>query len=148
MTLKEELTKSLTTAMKEKNDIVKRTLRGILSNIKNQEIEKQTLLTDDEVIAVLFKELKIRDEAIEGAEKSNRADLITEAQQEKEVIKAYLPKAMDESELRKIIQKTIRDLNAQSMADIGKVMKIVQAEVSGKAPNSLISKIIKDELSV
>ncbi|MAT44518.1 MAG: glutamyl-tRNA amidotransferase [Anaerolineaceae bacterium] len=147
MTIREELTQSLTSAMKEKNDLAKKTIRGILSNIKNQEIEKQTVLSEEEIIAVLYKELKIRDEAIEGAEKINRTDLIDEAEREKEIIKNYLPKEMEESEIRQIVQNAIKQIDAKSMADMGKVMKIVLPELAGKAPNSLISKIVKDELS-
>lgn len=147
MTIREELTKSLTTAMKEKNDIAKKTIRGILSNIKNQEIDKRTTLSEEEIIAVLYKELKIRDEAIEGAEKINRTDLIDEAQQEKEIIKNYLPKEMEESEIRQIVQNAIKQIDAKSLADMGKVMKLVLPELAGKAPNNLVSKVVKDELS-
>ena len=147
MTIREELTKSLTTAMKEKNDIAKKTIRGILSNIKNQEIDKRTTLSEEEIIAVLYKELKIRDEAIEGAEKINRTDLIDEAQQEKEIIKNYLPKEMEESEIRQIVQNAIKQIDAISLADMGKVMKLVLPELAGKAPNNLVSKVVKDELS-
>lgn len=147
MTIREALAQSLTTAMKEKNDLAKKTIRGILSNIKNQEIDKQTPLSEEEIIAILYKELKIRDEAIEGAEKVHRTDLINEAEREKNIIKNYLPKAMDESELREIVQKAIQQVNARSMADMGKVMKVVQSEIAGKAPNSLISKLVKDELA-
>ncbi len=147
MTIRDELTQSLTIAMKEKNDLAKKTIRGILSNIKNQEIDKQTKLTEEELIAVLYKELKIRDEAIEGAKKINRIDLIEEAQQEKEIINNYLPKAMDETEIREHVQKAIQQSGADSMADMGKIMKMVLPELAGKAPNSLVSKIVKDELS-
>jgi uncharacterized protein YqeY len=147
MTIREELTQSLTSAMKEKNDLAKKTIRGILSNIKNQEIEKRTTISDEEIIAVLYKELKIRDEAIEGAEKINRTDLIDEAEREKEIIKNFLPKEMDESEIRLIVQNAIKQIDAKSMADMGKIMKIVLPELAGKAPNSLVSKIVKDELS-
>lgn len=147
MSIKDQLTLSLKDAMKEKNDLAKKTIRGILSNIKNQEIDKRTPLKEEEVIAVLYKELKIRDEVIEGALKNDRQDIINEAQQEKDIINVYLPKGLDESEIRNMVQTAIQQTGANSIADMGKVMKVVLSEVAGKAPNSQVSKIVKEELS-
>jgi len=147
MTLRDQLNESLKIAMKEKNDLKKSTIRGILSNIKNQEIDKQITLSDEEIIAVLYKELKIRDEAIDGARKSQRTDLIEEGEKESEIIKSFLPKGLDEEEIKKFVVESVNEVNATSMADMGKVMKVVLPKVAGKAPNNLVSKIVKDVLS-
>ena len=147
MTIREELNQALKTAMKEKNDVTKRTVRSVISNIKNQEIDKQKVLIDEEIVAVLYKELKIREEAIDGAKKNDREDLIEEANQEIAVLKNFLPEEMPEEDIKKIIEAAIQNTGAASMADMGKVMKTVLPEIAGKAPNNLVSKIVKDLLS-
>ena len=88
MSLKNQISEKLKTAMKENNTEERRVIRTILSSMKNIEIDNRATLSDQEIIAVLHKEIKIRNELIQGAQKNNRQDLIEEALAD---IKYYQP---------------------------------------------------------
>lgn len=146
MELKEKLSAALKTAMKDNDVDSKRVIRMILSAIKNTEIDRGTVLTENEIISVIHKELKSRDEVIESARLNNRLDLISEAEKDKQILSGFLPEEMPKEELVAIIKKIITDLNAQSVNDMGKVMKIALPEVAGRAPGKVVSDLVKELL--
>lgn len=146
MTIKDEITIGLRNAMKEGDTDAKRTLRLALANIKNAEIDKRAELDEQTVIAIIHKELKIREEAIEGALKSNRQDLIDEANKEIAILKKYLPEGLSEDQIEKMAKEVIEQVNATSPADMGKVMKELLPKIAGRAPGNLVSRIVKDLL--
>jgi len=147
MNLKDQINETLKLAMKENDNEKKRVLRTLLASIKNIEIDKRTSLTDQEIISVLHKEIKIRNESIEGAQKNNRLDLIDEAQAEIKFIHQFIPVGLTDEELINIARESITRLGAINASDMGKVMKDILPIINGRAPNSQVSQLIKDLLT-
>ena len=146
MNIKTQLNDSMKDAMKSGDEIRKRTVRMVLAAIKQAEVDKRTELDEATVIALLQKEVKNRRESAEEAKKANRADLIEANEAEIKVLEAFLPKAMPEEELKAIVQAAIAEVGASTMADMGKVMKIVMGKVAGRAPNDKISAAVREFL--
>lgn len=147
MTIVDKIESDLKEAMREKNAAEVRTLRTAMSSIKYVEKEKQETLDDLAVIAVLQKEIKVRQETIEDAKKGDRQDLIDENNAEISLLERYLPVPLSEQELDELVQKVIRESGAQSMKDMGKVMQEAIALVNGRAPNNTISQAIRKYLA-
>lgn len=147
MSLKSELENALKDAMREKNEIKKRTLRLALASIKNLEIDKGIAAGDSIVQNILFKEIKNRKELIIDAQKANRDDLINEAETEINILTSFLPKGLTNIELEEIVKKAIIEVGAVAPSDMGKVMKIVMPLVSGRAPANDVSAMVSKLLS-
>ena len=119
------------------------TLRMLKSAIEYTKIEKkQETLPDGDVIAVIKKQVKQRQDSIESFDKGGRADLADKEKAELAILKSYLPAELAETELTAIVTAVIAELGAQTKADMGKVMKAVQAKVAGRADNRLVSQIV------
>ncbi len=160
--LKEKLQKELNEALKS-GDQLKRSVLGLLMTaIKNREVgkrtqlskttsdipelEKQSQLTDDEILEVIAGEAKKRKEAIEQFKAGGREDLAQKERSEMDILAAYLPEQASEEEVRAEIQKVIADLNAQGPKDMGKVIGAAMAKLKGKADGGTVSKIAKELL--
>ena len=146
MGIKDQLTDGLKIAMKESNIDSKRVIRMVLSGIKNTEIDKGKQLSDEEIISIIHKEIKSRNEVIESAQLNNRQDLIEEAELDIKILKSYLPEGLSEEEIINIVKESIKEADAQTPADMGKVMKIVLPKISGRAPGNQVSQIVKELL--
>lgn len=118
----------------------------VLSAIKLAEIEKSGKLEEAALLSILQKEIKSRKEAIAEAERAHRSDLIQENLAEIHILEAYLPKQMEESELRTIVQATIQELGATSPAEMGKVIKAILPKIQGRAPNDKVSLMVRQLL--
>ena len=133
-------------AFKQKDTFLKNILGYILSELKNKKIElKKESLEDKEVIAVLKRQKKKLDETlslISGKEQEKR-----QVQKEIEVISSYLPQELSRDEVLKIVDSVIKDVGAESIKDMGKVMKTVLAEYADRIDTSLLSKLVKERLS-
>jgi len=147
MNIKEQLTNDLKSAMKQQDKIRMKVIRMVLSSIKLAEVEKGEELDSLRLLAILQKEVKTREETIAEAEKAGRPEMISELEQEIDVIKGYLPKEMDDDELETIIDQVISELNANSIKQMGQVIKEVISRVAGRAANDRISMIVKTRLS-
>lgn len=143
MSLKETLESKLRDAMRAGDDVSKRTIRLAISAIKNTEIDKGQPLDDAGIIAILQKEIKIRGEAIQDAEKAKREDLISDAKSELAVLESFLPKQLSESEIEALVKEAISETQASSPADMGKVMKAVMPKIQGRAAGDKISQIVR-----
>lgn len=146
MTLKTQLNDSMKDAMKSGDEVRKRTLRMALAAIKQVEVDKRIELDDAAVMALLQKEIKNRRESLAEAQKASRVDLVEANEAEIKVIEAFLPKAMPSEELRAIVQAAIAETGASSPSDMGKVMKLVMPKVAGRAPNDMVSAVVKELL--
>jgi len=146
MGLKETLENDLLIATRNKDDVRKQTIRMILSNIKLLQIEKGQPATESEIQNILQKELKLRQEAVEDAYHANRPDLVQANQLEMEVICSYLPEQMDVEEIKALAQQVIIEVDAHNINDMGKIMKAILPRVQGRAPNGLVSQVIRDLL--
>ncbi len=146
MSLKQTLENALKDAMRERDEVRKRTLRMALTNLKMAEIERTAALDDAGIAAILHKEIKMRREAIQDAEKANRPELVQEAQAEIAVLESFLPQGLTDEELQQIIAQAIQQSGASGPADMGKVMKIVMPQIQGRAPNDRVSSLVRNAL--
>ena len=146
MNIKTQLNDSMKDAMKSGDEIRKRTVRMVLAAVKQAEVDKRIELDDMAVMSLIQKEVKNRHESLEEAKKANRPDLVADNEAEIKVLETFLPKSMPEEELRAIVQAAITETGASSMADMGKVMKIVMGVVAGRAPNDKISAAARELL--
>ncbi|MCB0391916.1 MAG: GatB/YqeY domain-containing protein [Bdellovibrionales bacterium] len=147
MSLKEQIMADVKSAMKNKEQDLLSTLRFVHAEIKNFEINNRPKeLTDDDVIVVLKKLAKQRKDSIEQYTNANRQDLADKEKFELEVIEKYLPEQMSAEQLTSIVEEAIKESEAQSMKDMGKVMKIVMVMTKGAADNKTVSDIVKSKL--
>jgi uncharacterized protein YqeY len=114
--------------------------------VSEKELEKESQLSDEEIIEVIFAEIKKRKEAILEFEKGKRKDLVEKEKKEIEILKKYLPEQLSEKEVEKIVKEAIKKLGAKDIKDMGRVMKELMPKLKGRVEGSLISKIVKDLL--
>lgn len=146
MSIKERLNADLKTAMKE-NDIFKRdTIRLLNAALKQVEVDKRVTLSNDEVIKILLNAKKQRLDSIEAYKNASRDDLVAKEQRELDIILQYLPKQLDDDELKAKIKEIIESLGASGMGDLGKVMGASKALYS-VADGGRISRIAKELLA-
>lgn len=146
MTLSEKINNDLKEAMKNKDSFklgVIRMVKGAMQLAKKSPREE---LTDDDVINVLSKQIKMRREAIEQFEKAGREDLVEQNKKEVEILSSYMPEALSDEELNKILDKVFGEVKPTSQKDMGLIMKTITPLVKGKADMSLVSKLIKERL--
>lgn len=143
---KETLEFKLREAMRANDNVTKRTIRMILSAVKLVEIEKGQPLDEAGIASILQKEIKIRQEAVQDAEKANRPDLITAALSEQKVIESFLPQQLSDMEIEALVKAAITETSASGPADIGKVMKAVMPKIQGRAPGDRINQIVRNLL--
>ena len=123
------------------------TLRMLKSAIEYHKIaKKQEKLTDADVTGVIKKQIKQRQDSIEGFEKGGRADLVEKEKAELAVLKSYLPEDLSQAQVEEVIKTTITELGATSKADMGKTMKAVQEKIAGRADNRLVSQLVAARL--
>lgn len=147
MNIKEKLTLALKDALRSGDSLRKNTLRMVLSAIKQVEIDGRKTLTEDEILAILHKQVKSREETIADARKAGRDDLVSEAEAEIAVLKEFLPEPMDEDALRALAQEVIAETGAASMRDMGKVMGALLPRVAGRASGAQVSAVVRQLLS-
>ncbi len=147
MSIKSDLEQGLKDAMKSHDEDRKRVYRMALSSIKFIEKNENKELDDQGLIAVLQKEIKIRNETLQEAVKSGRESMVSEIKNEISLLENFLPKQLSLDEIKEIIISAISEVQAMSAADMGKVIKTVLPKVKGRAANDVVSKLIKDLLS-
>jgi uncharacterized protein YqeY len=147
MEIKEQLTLALKNAMFNKDTIAKNTIRMILANIKNAEIDNQKELAYSEIVNILHKEIKMRKDTIQDATTAKRDDLVAQAKAELSIVQTFLPEAMTPDELRVLTAEIIRETNAESIKDMGRVMQALIPRLEGKISNAEASAVVKELLS-
>ena len=143
----DKIKKDLMTAMKEQDKFRLSVLRMLKSALQAEEINKKEALTDDEVLNVIKKQVKVRTASLEEYKTYNREDLASDLEKEINILKEYLPKELSEEELDNIINSQFEELKPESIKDMGKIIKAVSAIVGTRADMSIVSKKIKDKLS-
>ncbi len=146
MELKLKLENDLKDAMRSGDDVKKSSIRMVIAAIKLAQVEKGDLLDDQAIVGLVQKEIKSRKESIADAEKANRPDLISAANEEIKALEMYLPAQMTQEELTALAQAAIVESGAVLPNDMGKVMKILIPQVQGKAPNDQISRTVRQLL--
>jgi len=149
MSLEQQIMTEMKEAMKAKNEGVLRGLRAIKAEIIKAKTEPGAAGEIDEATEQKFlqKMMKQRRDSLEIFEKQGREDLAVKEREEMAVIEKFLPKQLDEAELKEVIQQIIADTGAASPADMGKVMGVASKQLAGKADGKIISGIVKELLS-
>ena len=134
-------------AMKAKEKVKSNALRTALSKIKDKQIEKREPLNDDEIIKVLRAIVKQRNESIKLYNDAGRVDLADNEKLEKKYLETYLPKMLSNEEVAIIVETVIKDLNADSINDIGKIMPVVMKRGKGLVDGNSARQIVVSLLS-
>ncbi len=142
----ERLQSDLTTAMKARDAVALRVLRMVLAEAHNRKIANREDLSDDEVVEVLQRAVKQRQEAAEQFEKGGRQDRADDERAEIEVLRGYLPEQLDGDELAAAVHQVIADIGAASPADMGRVMGELMSRykgrLDGKAANAVVRSLL------
>lgn len=146
--LDEKISQDYVTAMKARDNLRSATLNFLRAQIKNVRIEKREVtVSDADVIAVIKKQIKQRQDSIEQYTKGGRQDLADKETAELNILKDYLPKELSEEHIRAIIAETLNETQAASVKDMGKVMKGVMDKVAGNADNKKVSDLVRQALA-
>ncbi|HEY8396689.1 MAG TPA: GatB/YqeY domain-containing protein [Flavihumibacter sp.] len=148
MILEEQVMAQMKEAMKAKNEAALRGLRAIKSEIIKAKTEPGAngVLSEDAALKMLQKMVKQRRDALEIYQQQNREDLAAKEQEEIAIIEQFLPKQLDEAELKEAVQAIIAQVGASSPADLGKVMGVASKQLAGKADGKAISAMAKSLL--
>lgn len=147
--LKDRMKSDLTDAMRARDDVRKGALRMSLSAISTAEVAGETAkeLTDDEVVAVLSREMKRRREAADAFRSGGRTTDAEREEAEAEIISSYLPAQLSGEELADLVDQAIADTGAQSPRDMGAVMKTLQPRIAGRAEGRVVADAVKARLA-
>ena len=146
--LEERIMEDYKKAMKEKEALKVSVLSFLRAELKNAAIDKKKdKLEDAEVIAVVKKQVKQRQDSIEQFKAGGRQDLVEKETKELEILKSYLPQQLSEDKIREIIEEAVRETGACGPQDMGKLMKVLLPKLSGGADNKLVSELVKNRLA-
>ena len=146
MDLKENLLLDMKEALKARKSLALNTIRGLISEIKNREIDIRRELDNDEIISLVSTQIKKRKEAATLFDKGGRSDLSEKENQEMVILQKYLPEQVSEGDLKNRIKEVIVELGTVDIKDLGKVMKTIIPEFKGRADNSQIKKFVAEHL--
>ncbi|WFD11585.1 GatB/YqeY domain-containing protein [Tepidibacter hydrothermalis] len=146
MSLKAKLMDDLKLAMKEKNQVKKSVITLIRAAVKQYEVDNRVELDEQGVLDIVVKQMKQRKDALEEFTKAGREDLISQTQEEMEILKDYLPAQLSEEEIEVIVVDTIKEIGASSMKEMGKVMSALMPKVKGKADGKIVNELVKKHL--
>ena len=149
--LRDEINTALKVAMKARDERQVSTLRLVNAAIRNADIEAETgkkaALSDEDLLGLLQKQIKQRQESVEIYDKAGRKELADQERSEIEIIRAYLPKQMSEAEAKAVIAAAIQATGAASIKDMGKVMAALKQAHAGKMDFGKASGLVKARLS-
>ena len=161
--LKMRLQEDAKHALKSGEQTKRLVLNMLLTSIHNKEIEKRTKLskegmvsdlekgselTDEEIVLSVFSEVKKRKEAIEIFQKGGREELAVKERDELTILESYMPEQLNENEVRDAVKRSISETGAKDIKEMGKVIGAVMGKIKGKADGQMVSKIVKEELSL
>jgi uncharacterized protein YqeY len=147
MELKAQLAEDLKSALRSGDRLRTSVIRLLTALIKNREVEKRGPLTDAEVIQAISASCKQRQEAIEQYGQGGRQDLVDKETAELAILKSYLPAALSAEELRMLVEEAIRESQAASPREMGKVMALLMPKVTGRADGKSVSALVREMLS-
>jgi len=147
MSLKEQLKNDMKAAMRAKEIVKRDTIRAINTMIKQIEVDERKELSDGDIIALMQKAIKQRNEAIEQYQSAGRDDLVAKEQGEIDVINLYMPKQLSDEELEEALKAIIAEVGASSMKDMGKVMGAAKSKIGAGADGKRINETVKKILA-
>jgi uncharacterized protein len=147
MSLKEQITDDMKTAMRAKDAPRLGTIRLILAEIKRKEVDERIELSDPQTLAIVEKMIKQRRDSITQFEAGNRADLADIEKAELVVLAAYMPAGLSDEEVAAEVAAAVAESGAAGPQDMGKVMAIVKPKLAGRADMTVVSALVKKALS-
>ena len=147
MTLSEKINADMISYMKSKDSFALGVVRMVKGAIQLEKINLKRDLNDDEVVAVISKQIKMRNDSIQEFTKANRVDLIEQYKKEIELLNKYMPKQLTEEEINSIIDEAFVKINPTSSKDMGLIMREISPKLKGRADMGKVNSIIKDRLS-
>ncbi len=147
MTLKDQITEDMKTAMRAKDAPRLLTIRGLLAAMKQREVDERITLDDAAVVAIVDKLIKQRKDSIAQFTTAGRTDLVDKESAELAVLEGYLPQRMSADEINAEVAKLVAELGATGPGDMGKVMGAVKTRLAGKADMALVSAAVKQALN-
>ena len=145
--MKEKILEDLKSAMKSQDKEKLSVIRMVKGAISLEEINKKIELSDDDIIAIIAKQIKTRKESIVDFEKGNRQDLVEQTKREIEILNQYMPQQFSEEEISNILNEIFDQVQPKGLSDMGKVMKEASSRFKGRADMSSVSQMIKDRLN-
>ena len=147
MSLQEQLKSELKTSMLAKDKVRVGTIRLLMAEIKQKEVDTRTELSDDEILAVLTKMVKQRKDSISQFAAAGRQDLVDVESAEIQILQAFLPQPLSEAEIDALIEHAVTQLSVTSMQEMGKVMNALRPQLQGRADMGDVSAKIKARLA-
>lgn len=146
MQLKDQLVEDMKQAMKSKDKVKLSVIRMVRAAIKNSEINQKIELNEEEVIAILNRELKQRKDSLHEFKAANRDDLASATELEIAVLMDYLPEQLSEAEIESLVKQTIAETGATTKKEMGLVMQKLMPKLQGKADGKLVNQIVQKNL--
>ena len=147
MSLKDKLTDDLKVAMKAQDKIRKSAITMLRAAVKQVEVDTRAEVSDDEILDIIVKQVKQKNNAIEDFKNGGREDLVELTKSEIDVLMAYMPAQLSDDELTVIVKDAIAQVGATTIKDMGKVIGIVSGKTKGQAESKRIADIVKKTLS-
>ena len=147
MTLLEQLSKDMVEAMKNKDSFTLGVIRMAKGAIQLEGINKKKELTDEDVVSVISKQIKMRNDSIAEFTKANRTDLVEQNKKEIEILSKYMPEQLSLDEVNKILDDAFASINPTSSKDMGLIMKEVTPKLKGKADMGQVTANIKERIA-
>lgn len=141
--IKQTLDRIIIDAMKSNNKQILNCARLLKNDVRNEEINTRKALSEQDILKILKRQLKQRQETLEVAQKQGREELIKEAQFEIQFIEQFLPEQVTEEEIKGVVESCITELNITSIKDLGKVMQEVMKKFQGRADGKIVNQITR-----
>ena len=146
MSLMEKLTVDMKETMKQGEKERLSVIRLVRGAVRQAEIDGKKTLSDDEIIGVITKEVKMRRDSIEEFERGGRSDLVEKTQAEIAILMPYLPAQLSPDEVRQLVETAVAEVGATTAKDMGKVMGVLMPRVKGRADGKLVNEIVRSIL--
>ena len=143
MSLKQQLQQDLKEAMKAKDTFKRDTIRFLMSAIKQVEVDTRKELSDEDIIKIIQKSVKQREEAAVQYKEGGREDLYEKEMKEAQILKSYLPAQLSDEDLEARLKEIIAEVGATSLKDMGKIMGVATKELAGRADGKRINQMVK-----
>ena len=147
MTLSERIQAALQTAIRERDELRRDTLRMAVAAAYNAEKQARRPLTDDELLGVLTREVKTRRESVKAFREGGREEMAQREEREVVILGEFLPQQLGEDELRAMVAAAIEETGAASARDLGKVMGVLSPRTRGRADGKMVSGMVAQELA-
>ena len=147
MSLKDQITEDMKTAMRAKDSERLGTIRLLMASMKQKEVDERVTLDDAAIVAIVDKLIKQRKDSVTAFTQAGRMDLADKETAELAVLETYLPQRMDAAEVSAAVQAIVAELGAKGSGDMGKVMGAVKTQLAGKADMALVSAAVKAALA-